>query len=149
MWKDTGGYYYIGNQGDWSRSKKEEYKAMSEHRESAIYVSFIEGLFSSRKYRWFESEEVWREYWDKINSEQPSYACTLDYEIKKHGYNKLPVEDRKLICRLRYINLDRELKTEPSDIVAQMWARYNERFVVGGEGLFEKIVEKVREQDES
>lgn len=150
VWKDADGYYYIGCQNDWSKSKKEEYKVMSEHRESAIYVSFTEGLFGGHKYRWFESEDVWCEYWDKIKSEQPSYARTLDYEIIRHGYNKLPVEDRKLICRLRYINLERELKTEPSDVVAKWWAKYNKQFVelVEDDELFKKIVEKVREQDD-
>lgn len=148
VWKDADGYYYIGWQNDWGKSKKEEYKVMSEHRESAIYVSFTEGLFGGHKYRWFESEDVWCKFWEKIKSEQPSYARTLDYEIIRHGYNKLPVEDRNLICRLRYMNLERELKTEPSDIVAKWWARYNSQFIENDE-LFKKIVEKVREQSES
>jgi hypothetical protein len=146
VWKDADGYYYIGCQNDWSKSKKEEYKVMSECRKSAIYVGFTEGVFGGRKYRWFESEEVWREYWDKINSAQPSYARRLNYEIIKHGYNKLPIEDRKLICRLRYMNLDRELKTEPSDIVPQMWARYNSRFIDGNDRLFTDIVKKICEK---
>lgn len=145
IWKDSDGYYYLGCQNDWSKIKKEEYKVMSEHRESAIYVSFTEGLFGGHKYQWFESEDAWHEYWEKTKSEQPSYARTLDYEIIKHGYNKLPIEDRKLICRLRYMNLERELKTEPSDIVAQWWAKYNRQFV-DDERLFEKIAEKVKEQ---
>ena len=145
VWKDSDGYYYIGFQNNWSKIKKEEYKVMSKHRESAIYVSFTDGLFGGHKYQWFESEDAWHEYWKKTKSEQPSYARTLDYEIIKHGYNKLPIEDRKLICRLRYMNLERELKTEPSDIVAQWWAKYNRQFV-DDKRLFEKIAEKVKEQ---
>ena len=148
VWKDSDGYYYIGNQQDWGKHFKDEYKVMSEHRETAVHVSFTEGLYGGYKHRWFESEDAWCEYWKKIVSEQPSYARTLEYQIIKQGYNKLPVEDRKLICRLKYMNLERELKTEPVDVVARWWARCNNWFV-NDERLFEKIVNKVSEQGES
>lgn len=144
VWKDLDGYYYIGYQSDWGKYVKEEYKAMSEHRETAVYVLFTEGLYGSSKRRWFENEDAWFAYWKKISAEQPSYAKTLEYQIVKRGYNKLPVDDRKLVCRLKYMNLERELKTEPSDIVAQWWAKYNRQFVED-ERLFEKITEKVKE----
>lgn len=148
VWKDSDGYYYIGHQQDWGKYFKDEYKVMSEHRETAVYVSFTEGLYGSYKHRWFESEDAWHEYWKKITNEQPSYGRTLNYKIVRRGYSKLPVEERKLICRLNYMNLERELRTEPVDLVAQWWAKYNRQFVED-EKLFEKIVEKVKEQGES
>lgn len=145
VWKDADGYYYIGCQDDWGKSKKEEYKNMSEHRETAVRVCFTEGIYGGYKRKWFISEDAWLDYWKKISEEQPSYARTLDYTIEKRGYRKLPVEDRKLICRLRYINLERELRTEPSEIVSQMWARYNSGFIGDNDGLFTDIVKKICE----
>ena len=93
----------------------------------------------------FISEDAWLDYWKKISEEQPSYARTLDYTIEKRGYRKSPVEDRKLICRLRYINLERELQTEPPDVVAQMWSRYNSGFIGDNDELFTDIVKKICE----
>jgi hypothetical protein len=145
VWKDSDGYYYIGWQPDWSKYRKEEYKTMSEHRETAVLVCFTEGIYGGYKHKWFISEDAWLDYWKKISEEQPSYARTLDYTIEKRGYRKLPVEDRKLICRLRYINLERELQTEPPDVVSQMWARYNSGFIGDNDGLFTDIVKKICE----
>lgn len=145
VWKDTDGYYYIGCNINWNKNRKEEYKTISPYKDTAVLVGFTEGMHGEYKQRWFENEDKWNEYWRKITIEQASCARTLNYEILNHGYYKLSVEDRKLICRLRYMNLERELKTEPSDIVAQWWAKYNRQFVED-ERLFEKIVEKVKEQ---
>lgn len=146
VWKDSDGYYYIGWQSDWDKYRKEEYKIMSEHRETAVLVCFTEGIYGGYKHKWFISEDAWLDYWKKISEEQPPYARTLDYTIKKRGYRKSPVEDRKLICRLRYINLERELQTEPPDVVSQMWARYNSGFIGDNDGLFTDIVKKICEK---
>lgn len=145
VWGDADGYYYIGCNIDWSKNRKEEYKAMSPNRDTAICVSFTEGEYGGYKCKWFESEDKWKEYWNKITAEQPTYSRTLDYEILKHGYCKLPVEDRKLICRLKYMNLERELCTEHIDMVTQHWARYNECFITNSEDLFKKIIKKIKE----
>lgn len=145
VWKDSDGYYYVGWQQEWGKHLKEEYKIMSEHRETAVLVCFTEGIYGGYKYKWFISEDAWLDYWKKISEEQPSYARTLYYEIEKRGYRKLPVEDRRIICRLRYINLERELQTEPPDIVSQVWARYNSGFIDDNGKLFTDIVKKICE----
>lgn len=145
VWRDSDGYYYVGYSSEWGKHFKEEYKRMSVCRNTAVYVHWIEGVYGSNKFGWFESEDKWNEYWNKISSEQPSYAATLRYEIVKHGYKKLPVEDRKLIYRLNYMNIERELKYEPSDIVAQWWAKYNSGFIGDNDELFTDIVKKICE----
>lgn len=145
VWKDSDGYYYVGWQQEWGKYLKEEYKIMSEHRETAVLVCFTEGIYGGYRHKWFISEDAWLDYWKKISEEQPSYARTLDYTIEKRGYRKLPVEDRRIICRLRYINLERELQTEPPDIVSQVWARYNSGFIDDNGKLFTDIVKKICE----
>lgn len=143
VWRDVDGYYYIGDSREWGKRKKEEYAAMHPYAKTAVLISFTEGLYGNMRRKWFESEEDWLEYWRKITAEQPSYAATLRYEILKRGYRKLPVEDRKLICRLSYLNIERELRFEQVDTVARWWAKYNKQFLEG-EDLLRKIVQKVR-----
>lgn len=148
VWRDSDGYYYVGYSPDWSKHFKEEYKRMAAYKDTAIYVTWTESVYGSRKDGWFENEEIWREYWNMILSEQPSYAATLRYEIVKRGYNKLPVEDRKLIYRLSYMDIERELKSESPELVIKMWTRYQKRLGIY-ENICKGIVEKVRKQDES
>ena len=49
IWKDSDGYYYVGFKYDWGKKQKEEYKEMSLNRDSAVLVSFIEGIFGKQK----------------------------------------------------------------------------------------------------
>lgn len=58
VWKDSDDYYYIGWQLDWSKYQKEEYKIMSEHRETAVRVCFTEGICGGYKHKWFISEDM-------------------------------------------------------------------------------------------
>lgn len=146
VWRDTDGYYYVGNSQLWGKVFKEEYKVMSQHRDEAVLVSWTEGAYGTHRRKWFESEDAWEMYWQEINAQQPSYAATLRYEILNRGYRKVSVEDRKLICRLEYMNIGRELKSEPPELVARMWARHNERFFESEsdcERILKEIVMKV------
>ena len=145
VWRDSDGYYYVGYSPEWGKRFKEEYKRMSAYKDTAVYVYWAEGIYGSNKSRWFESENKWIEYWNKISSEQPSHAATLRYEIIQHGYKKLPVENRKLICRLNYMNIERELKSESPELVAKMWARGQERFG-DYEDICKGIVERIRNE---
>ena len=149
VWRDADGYYYVGNSQLWGKVLKEEYKVMSQHRDEAVLVSWTEGIYGAHRRKWFESEDAWETYWREINAQQPSYAATLRYEILSRGYRKVPVEDRKLICRLEYMNIGRELKSEPPELVARMWQRYNERFFeseLDCERILKEIVAKVRDE---
>ena len=47
------------------------------------------------------------------------------------------------------MNLERELQTEPPDIVAQWWARCNNGFIGDNDGLFTDIVKKICEKLEA
>lgn len=146
VWRDADGYYYVGNSCFWSKHFKERYKNMSQHRDTAIYVWWIEGGYCKSRRSWFESEEHWQEYWKKITAEQPSCAGTLSYEIVKRGYRAVPVEERKLICRLEYMNLERELRSENPDFVAKMWERVNTKFFesdIDCERICREIVRKL------
>lgn len=140
VWRDSDGYYYVGCSSGWNKYFKEEYKRMSVCRDTAVCVEWVEGYHYNQ--RWFENKEAWEEYRNTIVPEPPSY------KILRFGYKKLSVEDRKLICRLNYMNIERELKSESPELVIKMWARYQERFG-NYENICKGIVEKVREQNES
>ena len=100
----------------------------------------------NKKTRWFESENKWNEYWKKITSEQPAWARTLNYTILSHGYNKLPVDDRKVVCRLSYMDIERGLKQRESiNTLSKCWAKYNDCFIGNIENLLKKIIEKEKE----
>lgn len=142
VWRDSDGYFYVGFSPNWRKTLKEEYKRMSPHRDTAVYVCWTEGIYCNSKRGWFESEEIWHEYWNKILSEQPSWAGSLRYKIAKRGYASIPVEDRKLICRLSYMDIERELKFESPEFVAMIWSRKCDWLGVD-DMICKKIVEEI------
>lgn len=146
VWRDNDGYYYVGNSSLWGKRFKDEYNTFSRCKDSAVNVEWTEGLYASIKRRWFESVEKWEEHWHKITAKQPLYAATLHYEIKQYGYAKKPVEDRKLICRLAYMNIECKLLENSPATTAEIWRRQNSKYFendLDAENICRKIVRKV------
>lgn len=125
VWRDSDGYLYYGEQIFWCKHSKEEYKEMSLHRETAIFVAYRDGKGFFEHHRWFASESDWLERWNQILSENKSYETSPMFRIVKREYRKKPVEERKLIYRLRHMNIETELKTENADTVCRMFANLN------------------------
>lgn len=77
-----------------------------------------------QKTEWFESKESFLQFYREEKEKVLSYATSPRYEIKKIGYRLIKPEDRKVILRLPYINLDMELAygTSVADI-ALSWSK--------------------------
>lgn len=125
VWRDNDGYLYYGTQFSWGKHFKEEYKTMSKHRETAILVAYRDIKRSLQCHSWFASESDWTNHWNQMLSEIKPYEASPTFHIEKRGYRKKPVEERKLICRLRYMNIETELRTENTNTVCQMFANLN------------------------
>ena len=143
VWKDTEGYYYSGFNKYWNKRVKAEYSRFSLCRDTAVLVGWTEGIYGTHRLGWFESEQDWDKYWKEITSKQPSYAATLWYEVKKRGYQKLPVEDRKLIARLPYCDFEEELKWCHWEWVALRWWYKCEEYT--DEEICKEIVRRIVE----
>ena len=80
------------------------------------------------KIGWFESKEFFLRFFQTEKVKVPSYATSPRYKIKKVGYRKVKPEDRKVILRLPYINLDGELTHGiPATDIALSWSRMCDR----------------------
>lgn len=54
----------------------------------------------------------------------PTWAATPKYEIMQRGYKKLPPDDRRVILRLPYINLNKEIKLKtPKQEITYVWGK--------------------------
>ena len=116
MWRDADDYFYIGYKRDWGKYVKDEYDVMSQHRDTAVFMWYSDASCSYKK-KWFTSVE-------DFYAQHPENPNLLPPHIIKKGYRKLPVNERKLICRLPYYAIARELaEGEHPEHIALDWSR--------------------------
>lgn len=122
-WFDKNGYFYAVEKYHMpNKYNKAEYE-MFKGNENAVLV--WHDIRTAQKTsgniitKWYENEQAFNEYYSEAIKETPSYCQSPRYEIKRRGYKKLPPDERKIILRLPYINIDSELSlgTPDCDIV--------------------------------
>lgn len=128
LWVDSLGYIYSAkkivlpnkyNKAEWERFHDNP---------NAVKVEYVlatpSNIYGNAKTEWFESKESFLQFYREEKEKVLSYATSPRYEIKKIGYKKIKPEDRKVILRLPYINLDMELAycTSVEDI-ALSWSK--------------------------
>lgn len=108
-WVDNKGFFYEASKDSLPTKKsKEEYK-MFGGNPNAVWVCWgTEVAFL--KYKWFSSMDEFLEFFKKEKENQPKHYGTLYYKIKKKGYTKLSPEDRKVIFKLPYFDIDKTIK---------------------------------------
>ena len=125
-WIDDDGYFYFADKISMPNKKnKEEYIKFSQCRETAILVKYR--YFTQQQphgktlTRWFVNDNEFQDFWKQVKAERPTYCQSPWYEVLKHGYKKLPPDDRKVVLRMPYINIKAELKEKPYAEVSRMW----------------------------
>lgn len=120
IWADKDGYFYFGYNHDWGKRAKDEYDRVHPYADTAVLVWWQDSDCKYKK-KWFTS-------WEEFERLHPRDINKLPPEIKKRGYKALPVMDRKLICRLAYCDIERELaEGTPSYFIAKDWIELNKR----------------------
>ena len=81
-------------------------------------------FYSDTTTRWYDNESELLRVFNEKKKDYPATYATPRYEILKRGYKKLPPDDRKVILRLPYINLNKELNLKtPKQEIAYVWGK--------------------------
>lgn len=104
-WIDNNGFFYKADKTDLpSKESKDEFKMFGGNKE-AVYVCWgTEVAFLKRK--WFNSIEEFLEFFESEKQKQPRCYGTLYYKVLKRGYTKVAPEERKVIFKFPYINIE-------------------------------------------
>lgn len=122
IWFDNDGYFYHADKFFLpNKKRKEEYDRFHDNADAVLArLSF----YSDKTTRWYDSEEDMLKVFNDKKKDYPAWAETPRYEILKRGYNKLHPDDRRVILRLPYINLNKELKLKtPKQEIAYVWEK--------------------------
>lgn len=145
IWQDADNYVYFGRSADWGKKIKEIYKDLLPYKDTAIFVKYRSGLYNDTHYKWFKSQDRFNEFWQTESANTPAYAATPTYDILSTKFCAVPIEDRKLIARLSYLNFKRELaEGEHIETIARNWYWQNKHMFGDDETDFlKKIIEKI------
>lgn len=129
-WVDADGYFYICDKYNYpSKKSKELFKEFGgEENALNIYCEF--GSSRDSEFNWWHSLDDFMEYFNKKAKDVPSSWATPKWEIKRKGFTSIAPDDRKVILRLPYFNIENELKDKPSWFVAKSWINLcNSRYI--------------------
>ena len=143
-WRDVYGYFYIANKIDLpNKRNKEEWQRFHDNPD-AVYVEYSYGIYGYKHYNWFDSEDVFMEYWKNVClPDTPSSSATPRYEIKKCGYKKIKPEERKVIFRLPYYPVE-VFDDEPPEMLANAWHIKIDSKWYSDNGMHEILVDVIK-----
>ena len=129
MWIDNNGCIYTAEK--WcmpNKKNKAEYEQFKNNSE-AVFVKFTKGTYGTDySRRWFDNIDVFKEFFQELHKDRnPSYA-TPTYEVLNRGYRRIDPNDRKVILKLPYMNICKELRMgTPITNIAACWAKMCDR----------------------
>lgn len=110
-WRDSDGYFYIVDKSDLPTRKKIEEYDRFKYNSEAVLAKFGGGSgIGSTK--WFNSLKQALIAYSEYAKAVPSSYQSPFFKVVKKGYNKLHPNDRKVVFRLPYFDLENELKIE-------------------------------------
>lgn len=120
VWADKDGYIYYSDKFSLPNKKNKEEYALFHDNGDAVLAKMI--FYSDTTTRWYDNESELLRVFNEKKKDYPAAYATPRYEILKRGYKKLPPDDRKVILRLPYINLGKELKLKtPKHHIVNCW----------------------------
>lgn len=145
IWRDSDGYVYFGYNADWGKRVKDFYNKFMPYKDTAVKIRYCSGLYGGYTIKWFTSMDEFNKFWIVECANTPYYAATPKYEVLAEKFCITPVEDRKLIGRLSYLNIERELaEGEQINIIARNWYQQNKHMFRCDETDFlEKVIKLI------
>ena len=140
LWVDDLGYIYSADKDTLpSKYKNEEWNKFHDNP-NAIKVTYVlatlDNIHGNAKTKWFESKESFLQFYETEKKNVPGYCTFPRYEIVRVGYKREKPEDRKVIWRLPYIDLDMELACgTPINRIAMNWCRRCDKLLRGQQGF--------------
>ena len=135
---DNGYFYYIHKTNLPNKKSREEYEKFKGNK-NAVFVRYGSNFVMDNSTKWFTSEEEFKEEYRQFVQDTPAYYGNPHYEIKQKGYNKKPPDDRKIVFRLPYFQIDKELKRGNQPYwIAREWCAMMEGYSQFGD-IFDNV----------
>lgn len=140
LWVDDLGYIYSADKDALpSKYKNEEWNKFHDNP-NAIKVTYVlatpDNIHGNAKTKWFKSKESFLQFFETEKKNVHGYCTFPRYEIVRVGYKRKKPEDRKVIWRLPYIDLDMELACgTPINRIAMSWSRRCDKLLRGQQGF--------------
>lgn len=152
-WIDNNGYFYQAEKFSMPNKKnKELHKRFVDNKDAVLgcyKIASRSNPHATEEVEWFDSVEAFKQFCKEKIAECPTYCGTPYYHIKKFGYTKSQPDDRKVIARLPYFDLETELKIGTSDSeIIKTWVglfEKNVRTEVATFNLIENILKQYKE----
>ena len=128
LWVDDLGYIYSAEKATLPTKRSKTQWERFHDNPNAVLVRYVLAtplnIHGNAKTEWFESKESFMQFYEAEIKNVPGYCTTPSYDIIKVGYKKKKPEERKVILRLPYIDLDAELAYgTPVENIALSWSR--------------------------
>lgn len=105
FWRDGEGYFYFAYTADMpNKRNKAEYEKFHD-REDAKLVTIFSGVYHKHTTCWYLPDELERAI-AEAKANTSSYARDVEVDVHKVGFRKLKPDDRKVICRLPYFDIE-------------------------------------------
>lgn len=134
-YRDEDGYFYFVNKYDLpSKKSKEEFLKFAGNKEAVLARVNVAGV--PKHTQWYSSMGEFLHSYKDLKSETSPALGSVSYTIKQRGYTKKHPEDREVVLRLPFFNLDKELEHETCTWrLAHRWCAMMEGLKQFGEPL--------------
>ena len=105
FWRDSDGYFYFAYTRDLPNKKNKEEWEKFHDRDEAQFIWLYSGNYHNRSCFWCLPDEL-EQIIRQAKAETPKYARDIEVKVAKQGYHKLKPENRKVICRLPYFDME-------------------------------------------
>lgn len=154
-WIDSDGYFYFADKCHISNKyDKAEYEQFKDNLD-AVYVKYkcasASNYYPSFELKWFDSYLSYLDFKKEMTQNCPVFCETPYFEIIRVGYTIPHPDDRKVVLRMPYLNIERELRYKPVGEVVNMWMRLcekvdrNDVFGITQTNWFEQVVKSYKE----
>lgn len=147
FWVDADGYYYVADKRNYPSKRNRELFKEFGNNPNAVCVECKLGS-SKTTYDWWHNFDEFLEYFKEESKKVPAYEATPSYRVLHKGFQKTPPEDRKVILRLPFFNVQREIKNGQQGItIARAWLNLcNPKFI---DPTFDELLDDLIKADKN
>lgn len=122
FWVDSDGYFYVAEKMCYPNKRHRELFKKFGGEKEAIYVKTEYGRYYDDEFEWWHNRDEFLKHFRLKAKEVPAVFANPKYKIIHKGFTDVAPDDRKVILRLPYFNLNRELKeTKNIRSIARTW----------------------------
>ena len=126
-WIDSDGYFYFADKLDMPNKKKKIVYDEFKDNDNAVLIKYKcatpTDYCPTELTRWFNSQEEFNIWWKQMVYKCPPFCESPYYSVVKKGFHKKHPDDRLVVLRMPYLNIEIELSDRHYEQVGRMWDR--------------------------